>query len=32
MNNKQGVTVSCLVNVCKVREGVDNDSEQFILS
>ena len=25
MNNKQGVTVSCWVNVCKVRKEVDND-------
>ena len=31
MNNKHGVTVSCWVNVCKVREGVDNDSIQFVL-
>ena len=32
MNNKQGVTVSFWVNVCKVREEVDNDLGQFVLS
>ena len=32
MNNKQGVIVSCWVNVCKVREEVDNDLGQFGLS
>ena len=32
MNNKQGVTVSCLVNVYKVRQEVDNDLGQFVLS
>ena len=28
MNNKQCVTVSCRVNVCKVGEEVDNDLGQ----
>ena len=32
MNNKQFVIVSCGVNVCKVREEVDNDLGQFVLS
>ena len=32
MNNKQGVIVSCSVNVCKVRGEVDNDLGQFVLS
>ena len=32
MNNKQGVIVSCWVNVCKVQEEVDNDLGQFVLS
>ena len=32
LNNKQGVTVSYWVNVCKVREEVDTDLGQFVLS
>ena len=32
MNNRQCVTVSCGVIVCKVREEVDNDLGQFVLS
>ena len=32
MSNKQCVTVSCGVNVCKVRGEVDNDLGQFVLS
>ena len=32
MNNKQGVIVSCWVNVCKVWEEVDNDLGQFVPS
>ena len=32
MNNKQGVIVSHWVNICKVREEVDNDLGQFLLS
>ena len=32
MNNKQCVTVSCRVIVCKVREKVDNNLGQFVLS
>ena len=32
MNSKQRVTVSCWVDVCKVREEVDNDLGQFVLS
>ena len=32
MNNKQGVTVSYGVNVCKVQEEADNDLGQFVLS
>ena len=32
MNNKQGINVSYRVNVCKVREEVDNDLGQFLLS
>ena len=32
MNNKEGVTVSYLVNVCKVGEEVDNDLGQFVPS
>ena len=34
MNNKQGVTVSCWVNVCKAREEVSNDLGllKFVLS
>ena len=31
MNNKR-VTVSCGVIVCKVREELDNDLGQFVLS
>ena len=30
MNNKQCVTFSCRVNVCKVREEVDFDLGQFV--
>ena len=32
MNNKQRVTVSCWVNVCKVRDEVVNDLGEFGLS
>ena len=32
MNNKEAVTVSCYVNVCQVREEVDNNLGQFALS
>ena len=32
MNNKQCVTVSGSVSVCKVWEEVDNDLGQFVLS
>ena len=32
VNNKQCVTVSCRVIVCKVREEVDNGLGQFVLS
>ena len=32
MNNKQCVTVSCRVIVFKVREEVENDLGQFVLS
>ena len=32
MNNKQGVTVSYRVNVCKALEEVDNNLGQFALS
>ena len=32
INNKHRVTVSYRVNVCKVREEVDNDLGQFVLS
>ena len=33
MNDKQCVTVSCWVLiVCKIREEVDNDLGQFVLS
>ena len=33
MNNEQGAAVSCWVNVySKVREEVDNDLKQFVLS
>ena len=32
MNDKQCVTVSCQVSICKVREEVDNDLGQFVLS
>ena len=32
MNNKQYVTVSCSVMVCKVWEEVENVLEQFVLS
>ena len=32
MNNKQCVTVSGSVSICKVWEGVDNDFGQFVLS
>ena len=32
INNKHRVTVSYRVNVCQVREEVDNDLGQFVLS
>ena len=32
LQDEQGVTVSCWVIVCKVREEVDNDLGQFVLS
>ena len=32
MNNKQCVSVSFSVVICKVREEVDNDLGQFVLS
>ena len=32
MNKKQGVTVSYGVNVCKVREEIENDLRPFVPS